>query len=161
MRTIKAKPLSIEAFHSYGSFLNVTNPSGNHLGDFFNDHVTFPCGGTLPVAFSSLVIHKAEKMTITAVEYHNTTCEAILAMDDDVVLHVAPPTNEPVPQLTEAFIVPAGTLVKLNTGVWHMGAYPLNKDVAHLLIVLPERIYANDCTVVNYPTEEQMQIEVN
>ena len=161
MRKIKAQPLTVAGFHPYGSYLDVVNPSGNHLGDFFNDHVTFPNGGALSVAFSSLVIHRPEQMLITAAEFHNTTCEAIVAMDDDVVLHVAPPTTEAVPQLTEAFVVPAGTLVKLNTGVWHMGAYPLHKETAHLLIVLPERIYANDCTVVEYAPEDQMLIEVD
>lgn len=34
-----------------------------------------------------------------------------MALDDDVVLHVAPPSKEPVPELTEAFLIPKGTMV--------------------------------------------------
>ena len=84
----------------------------------------------------------------------------ILCLDDDVILHVAPPSKEPVPELTEAFIVPKGTLVCLNLGVWHLSAMPINLDTAHVLIVLPERIYLNDCIVVDYPEERQVRIEV-
>ena len=65
-----------------------------------------------------------------------------------------------MPELTEAFIVPKGTLVCLNLGVWHLSAMPLNKETAHVLIVLPERIYLNDCIVVDYPEEKWVQIEL-
>ena len=75
-----------------------------------------------------------------------------------MVIHVAPAGKEPVPELTEAFLVPKGTMVCLNTGVWHLSAIPVNKEVAHVLIVLPERIYNNDCVVVPYPEENQIEI---
>ena len=112
----------------------------------------------MPVAFSPLVMDKPEKMIVSEVEYHNTTGEGILPLDDDVVMHVAPPSKEPVPELTEAFIVPKGTIVKSNTGGWHMGGLPIHQDQVHVLIVLPERIYKNDCTVVTYPEESQIEI---
>ena len=76
----------------------------------------FPVSGNLPIAFSPLVVNKGE-MLVTQAEYHDTTCEGVLPLDDDVVIHVAPTTKEPVPELTEAFIVPKGTMVKLNVGV--------------------------------------------
>lgn len=158
MRKIQAKPLTAEGFHPYGNYTSITEPSGNHLGDFYNDQVIYPVAGNMPIAFSPLTIHKASPMTITAAEYHNSTGECIVAMDDDVVIHVAPPTNEPVPELTEAFIVPRGTMVMLKTGVWHYGGYPLIKEEAHLLIVLPERIYMNDCCVVQYEDKDHMEI---
>ena len=81
-------------------------------------------------------------------------------MDDDVILHVAPASKEPVPQLTEAFLVPKGTAVRLNPGVWHLAALPVNLDVAHVLIVLPERTYHNDCIVVDYAEEDWTEIEL-
>lgn len=160
MRKIKAKPITAENFAPYGCFSSVMNPKGSHLGTFYNDQVLMPVSGRMPIAFSPLIMNKPEKMIITAAEYHNTTGEGIIALDDDVILHVAPPTKVPVPELTEAFIVPKGTIVKLNAGVWHMGPLPVNSDIVHVLIILPERIYANDCTVVEYALEDQFEIEL-
>ena len=51
-------------------------------------------------------MEKPEKIIVDAAEFHNYTGEVLLPLDDDVVIHVAPPTKEPVPELTEAFIVP-------------------------------------------------------
>jgi ureidoglycolate lyase len=48
--------------------------------------------------------------------------------------------------------------IQLNRGVWHNGTFPINKDEAHLLIGLPERIYMNDCHVVEYETDVQIEI---
>lgn len=158
MRTIKAQRLTREAFAPYGSFTSVVQPQGFHMGDFFNDQVLLPVSGNYAVAFSPLVFHKAEHMLVERAEYHNTTGEVMVIMDDDVVIHVAPASGEPVPQLTEAFLVPKGTVVKLNLGVWHCGGYCLNKDEAHVLIVLPQRIYKNDCIVVDYAPEDCMEI---
>ena len=82
----------------------------------------------------------------------------IFCLDDDVIVHVAPAGKEAVPELTEAFLVPKGTMVLLNTGVWHLSAIPVNKETAHVLIVLPERTYLNDCVVVDYPEEKWVEI---
>jgi ureidoglycolate lyase len=158
MRTIKAEKLTKEAFGEFGSFVNITEPEGNHLGDFYNDKAIYPVSGDMPVAFSPLVLHKADEMVVTAAEYHNTTGEGIIAMDDDFVIHVAPPTGEPVPELTRAFLVPQGTMVVLKTGIWHYGGFPLNRKEGHVLIVLPERIYKTDCFVVNYDEKDHIKI---
>lgn len=160
MRKIKAQLISKENFSPYGTFSAMIEPSGNHLGSFYHDRVMFPVSGNVPFAFSALVSEKPEKMIITAAEYHNYTGEGVLPLDDDVVIHVAPPSNKPVPELTEAFIVPRGTFVHLNIGVWHMAALPIHKDKVHVLIALPERTYFNDCTVVEYSPEEQFEIQI-
>lgn len=158
MRQITAMPISVEGFAPYGSYTSILNPVGNHLGDFYPDQVALPVSLDMSVAFSPLVMHKPDKMIVSAAEYHTTTGEGILLLDDDAVLHVAPPSKVPVPQLTKAFIVPKGTMIKLNVGVWHLGPMPVHNDTMHVLIVLPERIYANDCTVVEYALDEQMEI---
>ncbi|NLD58063.1 MAG: ureidoglycolate hydrolase [Clostridiales bacterium] len=158
MRKIRAQKLMREAFAPYGSYASITEPEGFHMGDFYNDKLLMPVSGALPVAFSPLVFHRAEPMPVQAAEYHNTTGEGILAMDDDVVIHVAPPSGDPVPELTEAFVVPKGTMVHLNLGMWHYGGWCLNREEVHVLIVLPQRIYKNDCTVVHYAEEEWTEI---
>jgi ureidoglycolate lyase len=160
VRKIKAEKLTVESFSPFGKFTNITEPNGNHMGDFYNDQVIFPVSGNMPIAFSPLIFHKSEKMVVTAVEYHNTTNEAIVAMDDDVVIHVAPPSGDPMPELTKAFVVPKGTLIKLNTGVWHNGGFPINNKEAHVLVILPERIYKNDCSVVEYDEKDYIEIEL-
>ena len=160
MRKIKAQELSVEAFAPFGSYTNILKPSGNHLGDFYHDPVKFFVSGEYPVTFSTLLVHKSEKKIIHTVEYHDTTPEGILVLDDDVLIHVAPPSVEPVPELTQAFFVPKGTLVMLDTGVWHLSAMPVNKDEAHVLIVLPERIYKRDCKVEKYAKEDQMEVNL-
>ncbi len=160
MRKIKAQPISKENFAAYGEYTSIIKPSGNSLGNFYADQVMMPVSGNMPVAFSPLICHKEDPIVITTAEYHNTTAECLICLDDDVVLHVAPPSKEPVPQLTEAFIVPRGTLVKLNTGVWHLSALPINQETAHVLIILPERTYVNDCIVIEYPEDEHFEIIV-
>lgn len=160
MRTLKAQLISKENFSLYGTFSNMLEPKGNHLGSFYHDGVLFPVSGNMPLAFSTLVSDKQEPMVITSAEYHNYTGEGVLPLDDDVVIHVAPPSNKPVPDLTEAFIVPKGTFVFLNAGVWHLAALPVHKDTVHILIALPERTYFNDCTVVEYAPEDQFEIQI-
>ena len=160
MRKIKAKPITVENFKLFGSLTDLMNPTGYSLGDFYQDRLLMHASGQMQIAFSPLLIRKPEKMIVDTAEFHNSTQEGVLCLDDDVIVHVAPAGKEPVPQLTEAFLVPKGTMVLLNTGVWHLSAIPVNKDVAHVLIVLPERIYNNDCIVVNYPEEQWVEIEL-
>lgn len=160
MKTIQAKPITVEAFAKYGAFASVLTPEGVDLGGFYRDQVLMPTSGRMPVAFSPLVVPKPAKMVVSAAEYHNYTPEIVLPMDDDAVIHVAPASKDPVPEMTEAFLVPKGTVVRLNTGVWHLAALPVHSDALHVLIVLPERTYLNDCTVVQYDKKEQMEIQI-
>ena len=158
MRQIKAKEITAENFKEFGSFTDLLNPEGYSLGDFYQDRLKMHSSGAMQMAFSPLLVHKPEKMVVTTAEYHNFTQEGVLCLDDDVIVHVAPAGKDPVPELTEAFLVPKGTMVLLNTGVWHLSAIPVNKETAHVLIVLPERTYFNDCVVVEYPEEKWVEI---
>ena len=162
MRTIQAVPITVENFRPYGSFASMTNPAGNCFpGDatFYPDQVEMNVQGGRPITFSPLTVKKPEKMVVTQAEYHSYTGEGIMVLDDDAIIHVAPPSNRViVPEKTEAFIVPKGTLVKLNTGVWHMAPLPVNNEMLHVMIILPERVYANDCFVCAYPEDRQVEI---
>ena len=97
MRTIKARPITAENFSYYGQFTDLQNPEGYSLGDFYHDRVKMNVAGNHAIAFSPLVVHKTDPMVVSQAEYHNTTQEGILCLDDDVVIHVAPPSKEPVP----------------------------------------------------------------
>lgn len=158
MLKISAKKLSKEEFEPYGSYFDMLHPAGSNLGAFFHDHVLFPVSGSMPIGFSTLVSERISPMIIKSSEYHNSTGEGMMALDGDMILYVAPPSNKPVPELTEAFIVPKGTFVAIRTGVWHMAPFPLSENRIHIMIALPERTYFNDCTVIDYKEEDYIQI---
>ncbi len=162
-RTIKAKAITQENFAPYGSFTSIADPQGfyfaGEIHKFYPDRVIFPFPDS--IAISPLVVEKPETILITQMEMHNSTQEGMLCLDADVVMHVAPPVpNMPNTEDAEAFLIPKGTFVQIKTGVWHLAAIPVDKKTAHIMIILPERIYANDCTVVDLPKRDQFIIEV-
>ena len=163
MKTIQAKTLSKKAFAPYGQYYSMTRPDGHALcGEihrFFPDRITAYQGGN--IGFSPILVKKPEQMLITQVEYHTTTAELIMPLNDDMILHVAQPSaGKPIPEQTLAFIVPKNTLVKLNACVWHLAPLPKHKDELAALIILPECTYINDCTVVDLAEDEQFVIEL-
>lgn len=160
MRKVKVRALTKEAFEPYGVFSDLTEPKGHSLDGFYPDRVLFPTSGAMPFGISSLQSAKPDKMIVTKAEYHNTTGEGILCLNDDVVVHVAPASNHQVPELTEAFLVPKGTFVKLHAGVWHLAAFPVTAKMAQVFIMLPQRTYMNDCVVVEYQEDQWMELEL-
>ncbi len=161
MKTIKAIPLSIEEFAPFGQFYSMDKPDGyalcGELHKFFPDRVT--ADSVHRLGFSPIVVKKPERMIVTQQEYHTTTWEIIMPLDDDMILHCAPASGgTPVTDLVKAFIVPKNTLVKMNAAIWHLAPLPANNDSLTALIVLPECTYANDCTVVDLKEDEQYEI---
>lgn len=158
MKTIVAKPITLETFRKYGEFVDIINPEGESFGDYYRDNVTLP--PTISrVAFSPSICHKQDFLVQFA-EYHDYGCECILPLDDDGIIHLAPASKTPVPEKTEAFILKKGTMIRLNPGVWHAGFMPLNKETAHVLIILPERSYVTDCHEAHYDESDWMEVEL-
>ena len=162
MRTIKVEALTKEAFAPFGQYYTMTAPEGYSLNGelhrFFPDRLTAYQGAS--VAFSPILVKKPDVMKVTAVEYHTTTCEMIMPLSDDMILHVAPPSaGKPLPDHTRAFLVPKNTLIKMNACVWHLAPLPANAPELAAMIVLPECTYMNDCTVVDLAEDEQFIIE--
>ena len=162
MRTIKVEALTKEAFAPFGQYYTMDTPDGYPLSGeihrFFPDRVVAYQGQN--VAFSPILVKKPEIMKITQQEYHNTTEELILPLDDDMILHVAPASGGAVAtDHAKAFLVPKNTLVKLKTAIWHLAPLPANVDELCAMIVLPECTYMNDCKVVDLAADEQFVIE--
>ena len=92
MRTIKAEPLTRETFAPFGTFYSMTEPEGYSLNGeihrFFPDRIAETY--TTRIGFSPILVKKPEEMKVTQVEYHTTTPEMILPLNDDMILHVAP-----------------------------------------------------------------------
>jgi ureidoglycolate lyase len=96
-------------------------------------------------------------------EYHNLTCEGILPLDNDVLIHVAPASHPATPfpkDQIEVFRVPQGTMVVLRPGVWHGAPFTATDRPANVLVVLAERTYATDCGRARLSEEEQVGIAV-
>ena len=161
MKTIKAVPISHEAFAPFGQFYSMDAPKGyalcGELHSFYPDRLV--ADSQHRVGYSPILVKKPEKMIITQQEYHTTTWEMIMPLNDDMILHVAPASaGTPVTEYAQAFIVPKNTLVKLNAAIWHLAPLPATADVLSAMIILPECTYANDCTVVDLPADQQFEI---
>lgn len=161
MRQVKVQPLSHEAFAPYGRFYTMDAPKGyalcGELHKFYPDRLTADC--THRVGYSPIQVRKPERMVITQQEYHTTTWEMILPLNDDMILHVAPASaGTPVTHLAEAFLVPKNTLVMMNAAIWHLAPLPANAEELAAMIILPECTYANDCTVVDLAEDQQFEI---
>ena len=162
MRTVKVEALTHEAFAPFGQFYTMDAPQGyalcGEIHQFFPDRLVADCQHR--VGYSPILVKKPEKMIITQQEYHTTTWEMILPMNDDMILHVAPASaGTPVNHLAKAFLVPKHTLVKMNAAIWHLAPLPANADELSALIVLPACTYMNDCIVVDLKEDEQFVIE--
>ena len=161
MRQIPVEPITNEAFAPFGQFYTMDKPDGyalcGELHQFFPDRIN--ADSNHRVGYSPILVKKPEKMIITQQEYHTTTWEMILPMNDDMILHVAPASaGTPVTHLAKAFLVPKHTLVKMNAAIWHLAPLPANEAQLAAMIILPECTYANDCTVVDLKPEEQFEI---
>lgn len=162
MRKIKVEKLTKEAFAPFGAYYDMANPQGyalcGELHSFYPDRLlTHP---TTQMAFSPIQVKNPGEIKITQVEYHTTTAEIIMPLNDDMILHVAPPSaGKPLPEFTKAFLVPKNTIIKMNACVWHLAPLPANVDMLTAMIVLPECTYMNDCIVVSLKEEEQFIIE--
>ena len=162
MRQVKATKISAANFAPYGTDCQMTEPEGyalqGEIHRFYPDRISGTCMGSL--GFSPIAVKKDDRVVKMA-EYHTTTWEGIVALDDDMIIHVAPASGgTPVPELAEAFIVPKGSMVKLNAAIWHLCPLPVNQEVLHAMIILPECTYANDCTVVEFEEKDWFQIVI-
>ena len=161
MRTVKVEALTHEACAPFGQFYTMDAPQGyalcGEIHQFFPDRMAADCQHR--VGYSPILVNKPEKMIITQQEYHTTTWEMILPMNDDMIVHVAPASaGAPVGHLSRAFLVPKHTLVKLNAAIWHLAPLPANAEQLAAMIILPECTYANDCTVVDLPEDQIFEI---
>jgi ureidoglycolate lyase len=165
MRTINVKKLDTEAFKVFGSFSNMMDPKTPRIGDdsmgFYRDMEILDLGQASRAAFSVAHIKK-RPFVIDMVESHMNCGEAMLPLDEDILIYLGPATpNGEIPlDKLEVFYVPARTLVVLRPGVWHCGPFVVNAEYVNMLVVLPERTYARDCFLYEIPEEERIMIEM-
>lgn len=158
MSEVAIQELSLEAFQEYGTFASMLDPKCIRIGaapiEFFRDMAQLDLGGDTIASFSVCRV-ESRPLAIDTIEYHSACGEALLPLDGEVVVPVAPATPEgdiPTERIA-VFRVPKGTLLALRPGVWHHAPFTTSDDAVNVLVVLPQRTYANDCTVVELDPE--------
>lgn len=164
MKTIGVRELSPVDFKPYGAYADMLHPRGpvfTHGAEgYYRDMEVMTLGPSNAPAFSINYTVERDKI-IEFVEYHTATGEGILPLDGDILIYVAPATGKdarPLDQL-EVYRVPKGTLVVLNPGVWHGTPFTYKCRTANVVIVLPERAYANDCDTIFLEESQKIRIE--
>lgn len=164
MRTLKVEKLDVEKFLPFGFYGNLINPDADKLGarpiEFFRDMVQQDLCCASKVSFSTCRVEKRD-FVIDVSEYHTCTGEGILPLDNDILIHVGPAaardSGVPLDKI-RVFKIPKGTMVVIRPGVWHHAPFTLKDSPANVLIVLPERTYANDCRVFKLAKGDRIRI---
>ena len=157
------KELTVEAFSKYGSFANLVAPEGPHLGQapctFFRDMGVV----TLNATRAGISVTRVEKrqLVIDELEYHDGSGEVNVPLDGDIYMQVAPagPHGYVNPEDIEVFHVKKGTAVIINPGVWHCGPFCTGEDPVDILVVLPERTYATDCSTIKLAPAVEIEVK--
>ena len=163
MHKIKAEKLTVEAFAPFGTFTSPLAPEGYHIGsevhDFYRDAAVYYSEPGLPLGLSPLTVRE-HGMKVDSVEWHNNTCEAMLPLNDDAIMHVTLASGDFDVSQTRAFIVPKGTVIAIKPGVSHLCPLPVHEKELHALIILPERAYVKDFYLKELSEDEQFEIEL-
>ncbi len=167
MPSVKIEELSPEAFSPFGTYVKMLDPDTEYIGEnpvrFYRDMSMLACQH--PRSLPSFSICRVEKrpLVVDVSEIHNYTAEGNLALDADCLIHVGPATPNGVcpKDKIRVFRVPRGYFVNVHAGVWHHAPYVYDKNATavNMLIVLPERTYANDCIVVPFADNEKITIQ--
>jgi ureidoglycolate lyase len=168
MKEIACKKLSAEAFSRFGSFADMVNPEANAPAsvtlcnppiEFFRDMLQSGLGRDSVASFGVCRVGPRPSV-IDASEYHDGACEAMMPIDGDVVIAVAPAVaGDKFPgDAAEAYLVPKGTMFVLRPGVWHHGPFTVGTKTVSCLVALPERLYARDCVEIKLSEGEKIKI---
>jgi ureidoglycolate lyase len=169
MRELEYRPLTPEAFAPFGSYAPMIAPDAGgraapRLGEppveFFRDLVQSGIASDTTVSFGTCRVTRRPPV-IDRSEYHDTSCEALMPLDGDVLVHVAPavPGDRFPADRAEVFLVPRGTMVVVRPGVWHHGPFALAPaGTVSCLVALPERLYARDCHEGPIADEDRIRI---
>ena len=125
MRAIKAEPISKEAYAPFGVYYDYLNPEGyaleGEIHKFYPDRISE--SSVTRVGYSPISVGREDRRIVKSVEYHTTTPEMILPLNDDMIIHVAPASGgTPVPEWDEGICGTQGNLSEDQYGSLASGA---------------------------------------
>lgn len=161
MKTIKVQPLTREAFSKYGSFENLYQPQTMGVG-VGTGNAFYP--DVLPLDMdnaSVCVCHvKRRDMVVGNYEAHNHSTEGVVCLDADMVIFAGFGFAPFLPPRFEVFLVPKGTVVRLKAGVLHGTQFPVDRDDATVIVMLPERTFATDFVAGKLEGDDILRLEL-
>lgn len=166
MRSVPVEELSPEAFRPFGVYAGMLVPEGEAIGEspvrFYRDMVQMAFGE--PRSLPSFSVCRVERrpLVVDVTEMHSYAAEGNMPLDGDALVHVAPATPNGVcpAERIRVFRIPRGTFFTMNPGVWHHAPFVVGAAAAlSMLVVLPERTYANDCLVVELDEARRVAIQ--
>jgi ureidoglycolate lyase len=167
MNKPEIKELTNDNFKKYGAFYNMLDTSkavkfGESPIEFCPDLIRSVLGNSCIASYSIVHILK-RPFIVDNSESHNYCEEVAMALDGDMLIHVGHVTGDGKPPVEdiEFFRVPKGTLISLRPGVWHHAPFAFGCESINVLIVLPERAYANDCIVYGMSKEEYINAPIS
>lgn len=138
MRTIKAKPITAEAFAPFGELLLPRSAPDRMIneGRCERHHAlaTVERGGGEAI----ISIFRSDPVSLPykcgLLERHPLGSQAFMPLGPDEWLSVVAPDDGGQPGMTLAFLVPAGVGVNLHAGVWHGVLTPLDRPADFLVV---------------------------
>lgn len=138
MTSIKAEPITAEAFAPYGELLTL-RPSPDKLineGRCERHHAlaTVECGGGEAI----ISLFRSEPVSLpydcALLERHPLGSQAFMPLGPDPWLSVVAPDEDGRPGAPRAFLVPSGMGINLRAGVWHGVLTPLDRPAEFLVV---------------------------
>lgn len=136
MKRITASIVTAEAFAPFGRVVDLTGRVNSQvtetLGATWSDHYTdAPIVREVPSL--GRTVSSVAGQPVELMERHTEVEEAIVPSEADLVLTVAPPTLESQPSAKhiQSFVIPRGTVVVMNPGVWHAECAGLTEKVPY------------------------------
>ncbi|MDR3211125.1 MAG: hypothetical protein LBU79_04325 [Planctomycetota bacterium] len=164
MPSVKVEELTPESFRPFGTYANLLDPQSEFLGKkpvaFYRDMIPLAISNPCSLPSVSICLVEKRPLVVNISEYHSYTAEGNVSLDSDILFHVGPATPNGVfpKDAIRVFRIPAGVFVNIYPGVWHHA--PFADRVAHVLCLLPERTYANDCIVKTLSKSDQLNIKI-
>lgn len=138
MTTIKAQPITAEAFAPFGEVLTPKSAADRMINDGRCERhhalATVERGGGEAI----ISIFRSQPVSLpydcALLERHPLGSQAFMPLGSDPWLSVVAPDEGGRPGVPLAFLVPAGTGVNLRAGVWHGVLTPLDRPADFLVV---------------------------
>ncbi len=165
MKTIKAQPLTAEAFAPFGDVIEASPKAEQKAINYGNttrfhdlaDIDVLKGGGKVCVnIFRSSPL--AQPITVKLMEYHPLSSQAFIPMGDEPYLVVVAEKGEFKPENMKVFLASSDQGVNYHAGTWHHFSLALNKESDFLVVDRDGE--GDNCVEYYLEDSEQVVIEL-